>query len=175
MSFPPNVLGIDPGIRGGIALISGDYVVQTWQMPESEAEIADLFRRRIAPAGVGFCLVEFVHAFPEQGVHSVFTFGRNDGLLVGQLLAYEIEFEEIEPRTWQRALGISPRIKPPDGRKPIVNYVAPETTTDWKKRLQRVAQELFPEVAVTLQTADALLLAECARRIRVGYRGRCAI
>jgi hypothetical protein len=162
------VAGIDPGASGGIAIISGDNIVQAFPIPKTEGDIALLFAERIKPAGITYCVLEAVHSFPGQGVVSSFTFGRGVGLLVGLLMAHRIPFEEIPPRTWQKALGIPPRIKAPKRPKPFMTYAPEESQSEWKNRLKAKAQQLFPEIKITLSTADALLIAEAARRIRVG-------
>jgi hypothetical protein len=141
-------------------------------MPPTESDIARIFDTEIIPADVSYCLIERVHSFPGAGVSSMFTFGRNAGLLIGILLANHIPHEEIEPRTWQKALGIPPRIKKPKKPKPFIQYPAEETQAQWKNRLRSKAQTLFPNLNITLATADALLIAEVARRIQIGYSGR---
>jgi crossover junction endodeoxyribonuclease RuvC len=168
-------LGIDPGKHGGFAMISGDDIAQAWPMPATEAGIGRLFHSRIKPAGVTKCLIEKVHSMPGEGVASVFKFGRNDGVLIGMLIAHGIEYEEIPPETWQMALGIPRRAKVPRFRgAALYDFPAPETKAQWKKRLRSVAQQLFPQMGekITLETADALLIAEVAKRIATGYRGR---
>jgi hypothetical protein len=86
--------GIDPGLSGGIALLSGEGIALAFQMPKTEGDIAQLFENRIRPAEVAFCLIEKVHAIPSErvingkpvkGISSVasFTFGRNVGVLTG--------------------------------------------------------------------------------------------
>jgi crossover junction endodeoxyribonuclease RuvC len=173
MAIFENYLGIDPGKTGGIAIVSGEGVTITWDMPKTEGDLAELFACRISACRVSLCLIERVHAFPGAGVTSMFTFGRGAGVLIGLLLAHKIPHEEIRPRTWQKALGISPRYKRPKKPKMDLKYYPPEESiTEFKRRLMGTAQALFPEVDVTLKTADALLLAEVARRIRVGYQGR---
>lgn len=165
-------LGIDPGANGGLALITHDGAVQAFRMPPTEADMALLFAARLDPPNISYCLIERVHSFPDQGVASAFTFGRNVGILIGLLLAHKISFEEIEPRAWQKALGIPPRVKKPRKPKPFMQYPPEEKQSEWKNRLKGKAQTLFPGVEVTLYTADALLIAEVAKRIRVGYQGR---
>lgn len=160
-------LGIDPGLSGGIAVL-GDQV-RAVKMPATEADLARLLESALP---IDYCLIERVHSFPDAGVASMFTFGRNAGVLIGILLANHIPFEEIEPRAWQKALGIPPRVKKPRKPKPFIEYPPEETHSQWKNRLKAKAQALFPGVEVSLATADALLLAEVARRIQVGYRGR---
>jgi len=166
-----NFLGIDPGLSGGIALISAEGITQAWAMGKTEGDIAKLFEQRIRPAQVTYCLIERVHAFPDAGVSGMFNFGRNVGVLIGLLLANHIPFEEMQPRAWQKALGIPPRVKKPKKPKPWIQYPPEESISQWKNRLKAKAQTLFPQLEITLATSDALLIAEVARRVRVGYRG----
>lgn len=189
------VAGIDPGATGGIAIINPDGIAMAWPCPKTEADLAQLFRECIQPASITFCLIERVHAIPAEyakdaagkpiydakgkpvrksGVSSVamMSFGRQVGVLIGLLLAHEIPFEEMDPKTWQKALGIPPRRRKPRKPKPFIQYPSEESKSEWKNRLKAKAQALFPGLDITLATADALLIAEVARRIRVGYRGR---
>jgi len=172
MNILGSFMGIDPGISGGLAIITRDGIVEAFQMPKTESDLALLFKARIVPAEISYCLIERVHSFPDAGVASMFTFGRGVGVLIGLLLAHRIPHEEIEPRTWQKALGIPPRIKRPTKPKPFMQYPPEESHSAFKNRLKAKAQALFPMIDVNLITADALLLAEVAKRIRVGCQGR---
>jgi len=175
-------LGIDPGKYGGIALISHDRIAQAWPMPLTldskgkeivdEAAVGRLFRKRLVPAGILKCILERVHSMPGQGVASTFKFGRNAGLLVGMLTALEIPFEEMGPETWQRSLNIKPRARIPRKRGLMFgNFPPEETKHGYKKRLMAQAKKVFPGMEITLETADALLIAETSWRIGTGLRG----
>jgi hypothetical protein len=167
------VLGIDPGKEGGFALISPEAIVKTFPMPETEEGIRDLFYERIKPVGVMHCQIEKVHAMPKNGAVSMFKFGRNAGVLIGMLLAHRISFRETDPKVWQNGLGIPRRIRiPKKSRQVQINFARPESDRDWKKRLMALAKKLYPEADVTLETADALLIAEFARRDFFGILGR---
>jgi hypothetical protein len=161
-----NYLGIDPGRQGGIALLSHDGIVQAWEMPETEQDIHRLFRHRLKPAGVAFCLIERVHAWPGEGVHSVSVFMRHDGYLCGMLDAFEIRHEEINPEVWQKALGIPPRRKSSKKKEgPELFAQEPESKAEFKNRLLAMAKKMYPRMPINLSIADALLIAEVARRI----------
>jgi len=69
------------------------------------------------------------------------------------VIANDYRLVEVKPKAWQHAMGISPRAKS-------------DTPTQWKNKLKGAAQELFPNVKVTLATADALLIAEHCRRFQ---------
>jgi len=57
----------------------------------------------------------------------------------------------VPPVKWQEPLGLG-------GRKSCA------TQPEWKRKLRNKAQELYPQIDVTLQNADALLLLSYARQ-----------
>ena len=85
----------------------------------------------------------------------MFKFGMSYGGLRMALTAAQIPFESATPQNWQKSLGIGKKGKT-------------ETRTSFKNRLKAKAQQLFPNLKVTLATSDALLLAEYCRRKRTG-------
>jgi hypothetical protein len=82
---------------------------------------------------------------------AAFKFGASYGALKAFLVAGSVPFEEITPAVWQRGVGLTPRAKG-------------ETKTAWKNRIKAHTQQLFPGRKITLAVADAILLAEYARR-----------
>lgn len=140
-------IGIDPGAGGGIAVVNNAGRAEAWKMPATERDVYDLL------AGIpdSYAVIEHVHSMPQQGVASSFKFGASYGFVRGCLIGCGIPFEQVGPRSWMKALGIRVRHKT-------------ETPTQWKNFLKSIAQQLFPEVRVTLKTADALLIAEYCRR-----------
>lgn len=107
-------------------------------------------------------IVEQVNGYVGDGGNpgsAMFKFGSNYGQVLMALTAASVPFETITPARWQRGLGVPPRKKG-------------ETKSEFKNRLKAMAQRLFPQVVVTLATADALLIAEYCRRARTGTLGR---
>ncbi len=142
-----NLIGIDPGVSGGIAwFAAGEAWVKASKMPETEKEISDLIAS-IAVAGTK-CIIEKVHSMPGQGVSSTFTFGKNYGFLRGCLISHGCSFDEITPQTWQKSLGCLSK-----GDKNIT---------------KAKASQIFPLQKVTHAIADALLIAEYLRRRELG-------
>jgi len=140
-------IGIDPGKSGAVVAIDGGDV---WicRNDSTEKDISDflwdLSHKRVN--GV-FAFIERVSAMPKQGVSSTFKFGVSYGFLRGCLFGAGIPFEEVAPGKWQKEMGCLSH-----GDKNVT-----------KAR----AQQLFPEVKVTHQIADALLIAEYCRRVHV--------
>ncbi len=143
------VVGIDPGKKGGAALLevgTGELIdcfpFRTLDMA------ADGFAEWRAKYSIVQVLIEHVHAYPGQGVVSAFTFGDNFGGWKGILAANKYRGQKlkfVEPRTWQKALG---RTLPGHIQK-----------TAHKNALKDIAAELYPQIKVTLATCDALLIA----------------
>ena len=136
-----NVLGVDPGQSGGIALVT-DVVSLAWKMPDTERDVFDLLDSII----INHAYIEAVHAMPKQGVSSSFKFGQNYGFLRGCLISLHIPFEVVTPQKWQKALGCLTR-----GDKNVS---------------KRKAQELYPTLKITHATADALLISTYGYRLR---------
>lgn len=137
-------IGIDPGVGGGLAVVGrqGEFVRAT-RMPETEQEVLAFLRE----APDSRAVLEQVRSSPQMGVVSAFTFGRGYGGLRMALVASGITFDEVTPVKWQRVMGC--------------------LTKGDKNVSKRRATELFPLVRVTHAIADALLLAEFARRLEV--------
>lgn len=150
-----NIIGIDPGKNGGIAVIDvngdGELTTTVHKMPETERDICEY----LAVLGYSsFAFLEKVGAMPGQGVTSMFTFGRGYGFLRGVLTSCQIPFADVRPAVWQRAVGIS--------------VIKGETNTVKKNRHKQMAQQLFPDLGgkMTHAKADALLIAEYGRRLK---------
>lgn len=139
-------VGVDPGVGGGMSVINGiSGGIELYKLKDAtESDIANWLdiqtegRRR-------FGVIERVASTPQMGVCSAFTFGRSYGFLRGILIGLEVPFEEVSPQKWQKEIGC---------------------LTKGDKNISKAkAQQLFPGLKLTHATADALLLAEYARRL----------
>lgn len=155
MPLPTNptacYIGVDPGQNGGIAWIYGDSSSFAYKMPSTDLDIYKMLTAIRRVSSPTLAVLEKVHSMPKQGVASSFKFGVNYGIVRMALTAAGIPFEEVTPQHWQKTMCIPHRNKT-------------ETPSQWKNRLKAKAQQLFPNVSLTLATADALLLAEYCRR-----------
>lgn len=148
------VIGIDPGLSGGIAVLGMDgAVVEVLKMPSTPQDILDCLRRFSSDGSV--CYMEKVGTgMPGQSSKATATFARHNGHLEMALLASGIKTNEVTPNKWIKHYQLG---KSSDYSK-----------TEWKNRLKACAQRLFPNEKVTLSVADALLLAEYGRIMEVG-------
>jgi hypothetical protein len=151
------IIGIDPGVNGGIAWITdGKPCVE--KMPDTLQDLWELVNDMWnVSANPCKAYLEEVHVAPSfaessdgkknrirMGAKSAFTFGRGFGRLEMVLTAAGIPFERVRPLAWQKALGCM--------------------TKGDKNVSKRRAQELYPQLKITHATADALLIATYGTR-----------
>lgn len=141
------ILGIDPGVSGGMALISTDLSFIEVQVFKHSTP-ADLASQLLSKQDlISMAYLEGVNAMPKQGVSSTFKFGMNYGLWQGMLTALNIPFQRVYPLKWQTVMSCR---------------------TKGDKNISKTrAQELFPKLKITHAIADALLIAEYGRRLNV--------
>lgn len=145
------IIGIDPGKAGAItAMNTANNEVISWDMPETERDVCELFKE-LAAGGYVKAMIERVWGMPGMGGTAMFTFGSGYGSVRMAMLAHGIGFDEVLPRTWQKFFGISAKEKT-------------ETSAQHKNKMKAKAQQLFPTLKVTLKNADALLICEYLRR-----------
>jgi len=120
------VIGIDPGLSGGIAVIDNGHVIAIHKMPVvksgSKREIDPYIFTDILKQYDGHFVatIEKVHAMPGQGVTSMFNFGMGFGTLKGALAALSIPILFATPQAWQKGLfsGIDAKL----GKKRSIVY-----------------------------------------------------
>lgn len=104
------VLGIDPGLDGGLAALTPDgldlrvmpvVAVGDRRQYDERALVDWLTPYAIRKARV---YIELVHAMPKQGVTSTFTFGTGFGLLRGICAGLGLSYELVRPQEWQGLL-----------------------------------------------------------------------
>lgn len=115
------------------------------------------------------CIVlEDVHSTPQMGVKSAFTFGYSVGYVRGHLDAFTQSYRLVSPQAWQREYGLII-----EGRK-MLGKDGKRKSDDKKKLTKAKAVEMYPheKSRITHATADAILIAEYARRLWLKEAGR---
>jgi hypothetical protein len=140
-------LGVDVGKHGGLGVVStsstGSVSVEVFDFSKfTEPELTEVFS---AYKTDSTALIEKVGAFPGQGVVSMFSFGDINGFIRGCLTALKVPLEFVSPRKWQSAFSCLNETK--------------ASKTEHKNVLKAKAQQLYPNIKVTLNIADALLIA----------------
>lgn len=110
------ILGIDPGSRGALALLSRDGAVRAVRdMPTilkgkrkkrlhvDAVALADMIRRA---GDIDCAFLEQVHSMPRDGHVGAFRFGDSNGIVRGVLAALGIRVIEISPSVWKQAVRV---------------------------------------------------------------------
>lgn len=168
-------IGIDPGSStGGVAYIRTfigfpDEVTAVKIGDLTEKMTWEFFEKMIRETTMGayaFCIIEKVHSMPGQGVSSSFKFGGNYYGLRMALIGNKIPFDECSPQKWIKYYGMKKKIIgtliDKDGKEKNIL----ESKTDWRRRKRQKAEQLFPEVKMTNNTADALLIANYCKFLK---------
>jgi len=117
MEFDRIVIGVDVGLSGAIAAVSGlGELVGVWDMP---VETVGNGKHRCAPfllyqilcnirARAAFveCRIEQVGAMPSQGVTSMFNFGDSFGCVRSAVAVAGIPHAFITPQSWKKQCGL---------------------------------------------------------------------
>lgn len=142
------VIGIDPGASGGLAFICDDgrMVVHGYK------STPPLYACEDAVAGIdpkdAVCYIEKVGGFigkQQPGSH-MFKFGKNAGIWEGIMLALHVRVILVCPQEWQSGIP----------------GVAGKKDAERKRALRDEAIRRFPTMKPTLETCDAMLIADYA-------------
>lgn len=156
------IIAIDPGQAGGIVRwwtptgneLTGESI-QALSMPKTDRELCDLFAADALKSDKIAYLEDLVkYTGKNMPSSSMAVYASNWGFIKGALTAFRYRIVLVPPKKWQAALGL--------GSKTGL------TTTVWKNKLKQRAEQLYPNIKVTLATADALLIAEAAKQGKLG-------
>lgn len=145
-------VAIDPGKSGGIVWQDTAGQMVTAAMP---AETTDTVALLSSLRGIGIDtlvleqLPRFVPMGGGKGIPGSMAavMFENFGIILGAAIALRFKVVRVPPQEWQKGLGLG-------------NGKDCASKAQWKNKLKGRAQELFPEVKVTLKTSDALLIWE---------------
>ncbi|MBA1337548.1 MAG: crossover junction endodeoxyribonuclease RuvC [Pelagibacterales bacterium] len=149
------IIGIDPGITGGICILENKKVVEVHETPTmidgkknkrqvNGSQVANIIKERLNKGKEVVVVVEHVNAMPGQGVTSMFNFGQSFGVIKGICSALNLPIYFVRPMKWKKHFNL---IK--------TNKEASRTR----------AIEIYPEISSKLarkkdsNKADAILIA----------------
>ena len=127
------ILGLDPGINGGIAKLECTVgkITKAVAIPmpgnQKELDLAEIVK---FIQGADHCFIERVWGFPGGSSISLCTTCLNYGKLLALIWTERISCDELSSRTWQAK-------------------ILPKGCLDTKKASIAVCQEKFPEVSLT--------------------------
>lgn len=158
------IIAIDPGKSGGIG-VKTELLHYVLPMPATQGDVLTCLRE-IAKVAINaqrelIAYLEQVGGFCGNGQpgSAMFKFGEGFGFLKGCLQTLQIPIRLVKPRQWQKPLGLG-------------TAASCKSKTVWKNKLKSCAQRLYPDLTVTLATADALLILDYAIRQEEGNGGQ---
>ena len=100
------VIGIDPGVSGGWAIMDDGELTDCGRMPtmpRGKRNIADpeVLRSYFLPFTADVAVVEHVNSMPKQGVSSTFAFGMNTGIAEAVAILSAVEMVRVTPGVWK--------------------------------------------------------------------------
>lgn len=97
-------VGIDPGKNGGICFLNSQGQIEHISPMPTLKTFAGLMQS--SAHLISHLVLEKSQPYTAQGVISMFTYGTHYGTLQGVLIANQISFDLIAPRTWQKTMII---------------------------------------------------------------------
>lgn len=151
--MPPSTItiAIDPGVNGGIAWRKSGQTFAV-HMPPNDFATVELLASLRDKEFITEIFIELPPLFAGRNIpgSAIGKLMCNYGVCYGASAALGFKIHPVRPPIWQKAH--------PVGTK------GDRTTTQWKNILKARASELFPDLPVTLATADALLILEAGLR-----------
>jgi len=155
------IIGIDPGLSGGIAILDDLKIFDLFDMPImsegkknknqlNSAQLVNIIKKHII-LGKTFVIVEQVSAMPGQGVTSMFNFGQTFGSIKGICAALNLPIFYVRPAKWKKHFELINSSKDASRTKVIEMYPSISGRLSRKKDVNK---------------ADAILIARYFRDCR---------
>ena len=158
------IIGIDPGLSGGIAILDDLKIFDVFDMPImsegkknknqlNSAQLVNIIKKHIV-SGNTFVIVEQVSAMPGQGVTSMFNFGQTFGSIKGICAALNLPIFYVRPAKWKKHFELINSSKDASRTKVIEMYPSISDRLSRKKDVNK---------------ADAILIARYFRDCRAQF------
>lgn len=164
------ILGVDPGLEGGFAILDGDSViVEPMPVGEEGLDVQELYRllSHYAPL-VSACYLELQQMRPQQS--GQFTIGRNFGKIEALLTVCHIKYQTVRPADWSKHYAHGITEKDPHKRYTAI-----------KQARREIAATLYPGIDLRKSEraklphdglVDALLIADYGLRLHQAKAAR---
>ena len=153
------IIGIDPGLSGGIAILDDLKIYDIFDMPImsegkknknqlNSAQLVNILNEHVLKKENTFVIVEQVSAMPGQGVTSMFNFGQTFGSIKGICAALGLPIFYVRPAKWKKHFELINSSKDASRTKVIEMYPSISSKLTKKKDVNK---------------ADAILIARYFR------------
>jgi crossover junction endodeoxyribonuclease RuvC len=155
------IIGIDPGVTGGIALLLDGELLAVDPLPVrtrlhgsgQQIDGAALMSWIVEHRQGHHCIaiLEAVASRPGQGVRSVFNFGHSLGVIEGVLGALGVPYHLVSSPVWKRRAGLTGR------DKTASRSLAGQLFPDHAERFKRVRDDGLAEAALVARFGQEVL------------------
>ena len=146
------IIGIDPGLSGGMAVLENNKVKFIFDMPVmpegkknkrqlNSAQLAKLIKDNILEKEEVCVVVEQVNAMPGQGVTSMFNFGQTFGAIKGICAALGLPIFFVRPSKWKKHFELINSSKDSSRTKVIEMY--PNLSNELSKKKMLINLTLY--------------------------------
>ena len=171
-------IGIDPGSKGFITVIKPNGNIEHLSIADkTPKEILDFLNTLTVEArnynwGVFACMEE-VHAIFGSSAKATFSFGEIFGLLKGIIIASELPYNLVQPKTWQKDIWSNADVVHEYKKVAKNGEVVTRKVINTKATSIIAARRIFPNTDLRKtprsknaddNKVDSLLIAEFARR-----------
>jgi crossover junction endodeoxyribonuclease RuvC len=143
------VVGIDPGANGAIGIIDSESLefVEAIRLPGDDLiEWKNIIKRISQNYNVRAVWLEKVHAFPGQGVVSMFSFGMQFGLAGLAAIMITDRTFYVHPRVWKRK---------------VIDAMLMKEANNTKKASLMFARRMWPEAGLSKAKDEGIAEALC--------------
>ena len=127
------IIGIDPGVSGGISILENKKVIEVFDMPTmidgkknkrqvNGSQVTNIIKENVHTNKETIVVVEHVNAMPGQGVTSMFNFGQSFGVIKGVCAALELPIFFVRPSKWKKHFELINASKDSSRTKAIEMY-----------------------------------------------------
>tara|TARA_B100000575_G_C23082002_1_gene623431 strand:+ start:941 stop:1432 length:492 start_codon:yes stop_codon:yes gene_type:complete len=142
------IVGIDPGLSGGIAILEDSKVLKLFDMPVmaegkknkrqlNSAQLVSIIKENIFKSEETAVVVEQVNAVPGQGVTSMFNFGQTFGAIKGVCAALNLPIFFVRPSKWKKHFELINSSKDSSRTKVIEMYPSLSNQLSKKKDVNK--------------------------------------
>ena len=144
----PTIVGIDPGVTGGLAVIHEGRLAGVEPMPVHNSRADGMAIDEMLGEWEPDCVyLEDTQPMPKNGSIASFSLGLNTGIVIGAVTANAFRLVRVKPQLWKKRMGL---------------------TGKDKNASRGLARELFPEFADRFKLVKSDGLAEAALIARYG-------
>lgn len=108
-----SIIGIDPGLSGGICFLSNSncliFKIPTHNIIKNDKnkkdyDVKSIYRLISANIDSRNCFIfqELTHAMPGNGGVSMYSFGRGNGILEGISSCFDVSYNLVTPQAWKK-------------------------------------------------------------------------